>query len=247
VPTRPAPEPTSSTAHGPRLEEPATRGEATPVVRSCRFGPLDVEFDDRVLTPRPWTLEQSRWAAELAADAGPGPLLELCAGAGHIGLAAAVLAGRDLVQVEASEVAAAYARVNAARAGWAGRTEVRAVRLEEALTEGERFPLVIADPPYLPTAEITLWPKDPVLAIDGGPDGLDVTRRVLQIAAGHLEPGGSLLLQTAGPGQAEAIVAVLAGPERDRPGNRVAAFTAGATRVVDPERAVLQLVATGAS
>ena len=78
-----------------------------------------------MLDARAWTLLQSEWAAALAAQAEPGPMLELCAGAGHIGLAAAVLAGRDLVQVEADEVAAGYAVRNAARAGWAARTQVR--------------------------------------------------------------------------------------------------------------------------
>ena len=91
---------------------------AQPVdTRSQVFGPLVVRYDERVLTPRPWTLMQSLWAAELAAQATAGPILELCAGAGQIGLAAAALTGRALVQVEADPVAADYARTNAAAAG----------------------------------------------------------------------------------------------------------------------------------
>jgi release factor glutamine methyltransferase len=198
-----------------------------PPTSTCRFGPLLIEYDERVLTPRPWTLAQAEWAVELSADAGPGPLLELCAGAGHIGLAAAVGSGRSLVQVEADPVAAAYAAANAARAGAAGAVEVRTARLAAALRPGERFPLVLADPPYLRTADTARWPADPRTAIDGGPDGLDVVRECLSVAAAALPAGGALLLQLAGPAQA-AEVGVLAAPS----------FRAEEVRVTDPERAV---------
>lgn len=206
--------------------------------RSCRFGPIDVDYDDRVLVPRPWTLAQSEWAADVAAGAGPGPLVELCAGVGHIGLAAAVLAGRDLVQVELDPVAAGYARANAERAGWGARVEVRVGRLETAVAEDERFPLVLADPPYLPTGEIAGFPEDPLLAIDGGPDGLAVVRACLAVAGRHLEDGGALLLQVAGPDQAEAVAALVA---EARPQQ----LHTVETRVVDPARAIMLLRRSG--
>lgn len=197
---------------------------------SCAFGPLTVRYDERVLTPRPWTFEQSRWAADLSADAAPGPLLELCAGAGHIGLAAAVLADRELVQVEADPVAARYAVENAARAGWGGRVQVRVARLDTALAPQERFGLIIADPPYLPSDDVARWPQDPQVAIDGGTDGLDVIKQCLAVAADHLGAAGSLLLQVAGPGQGARVRELLAAPvllqHRD-------------TRVVDDERAIM--------
>lgn len=198
-----------------------------PAPRSCSFGPLTVEYDERVLTPRPWTLAQSEWAVELDGAVGPGPLLELCAGAGHIGLAAAVRTGRSLVQVEADPVAAAYALANAARAGVSARVEVRPTRLGAALRPGERFALVLADPPYLRSADTGRWPADPVTAIDGGPDGLAVVRECLAVAAGALPPGGAVLLQVAGPVQAEQV-AVLAEET----------FRAEQVRVTDAERAV---------
>jgi methylase of polypeptide subunit release factors len=200
-----------------------------PPVRACRFGPLVVEYDDRVLTPRPWTAEQSRWAAELAADAAPGPLLELCAGAGHIGLAAAVLADRELVQVESDPVAAGYAARNAARAGRSGRVQVRTARLQDALRPGERFPLVIADPPYLPSEQVARWPDDPVAAIDGGADGLDVVRACLAVAGDHLPAGGPLLLQVAGPRQAAEVA------------RSAARFRHESLRIIDDERAIALL------
>ena len=49
---------------------------------------LEISYDQRVLEPRPWTAAQSRWASSLFRVLPPGPVLELCAGAGHIGLLA---------------------------------------------------------------------------------------------------------------------------------------------------------------
>jgi release factor glutamine methyltransferase len=199
-----------------------------------------VDYDDRVLAPRPWTLQQSEWAAELASAAEAGPILELCAGAGHIGLAAAVLADRRLVQVEADAVAASYARANAARAGWSDRVEVRNDRLEEALRPDERFSLIIADPPYLPSAEIARWPEDPPMAIDGGADGLDLVRACLRLAAEHLTDAGLLLLQVAGPRQDHHITDLLAATPLWNLSRRE-------LRVIDDERAILLLDRTTAA
>lgn len=203
-------------------------------MHTCEFGPLVVSYDDRVLRPRPWTLRQSEWAAELAAVAPAGAILELCAGAGQIGLAAAVQADRDLVQVEADPVAAGFARRNAAAAGWSERVDVRVDNLQDALRADESFPVVIADPPYLPTVEVTRWPTDPTTAIDGGPDGLELITACLAVSARHLQPGGSLLLQVAGPAQADRVAALLSA----LPGLRIQD-----QRVIDPARAVVLIEA----
>lgn len=203
-------------------------------VQSRVFGPVVVRYDERVLTPRPWTLLQSRWAAELADRVPAGPMLELCAGAGQIGLAAAVLTGRALVQVEADPVAAGYARSNAAAAGCADRVQVRNAPMQTALTAGELFPIVIADPPYLTTADVPRWPSDPVTAIDGGADGLALTRVCLQVAVEHLTADGVLLLQVAGETQARAVLDLLGAPEGF-------ALAHQQTRHHDAERAVMLL------
>lgn len=201
---------------------------------TCQFGPLEVVYDEKVLEPRAWTLAQSQWAADLAPGSGPGPLLELCAGVGHIGLAAAVLADRDLVQVEADPTAAAYAVANARRAQRSDRVEVRLSPLDRAIRTGERFPVVIADPPYLRTRDVSRFPEDPRLAIDGGEDGLAIVRGCLAIAAGHLVEGGALVLQVAGQAQADEVAAMAT----DDPAS---ALRLEETRVVDDERALLLL------
>ncbi|HVV36313.1 MAG TPA: methyltransferase [Acidimicrobiales bacterium] len=173
-------------------------------VATCDFGPLTVAYDERVLTPRPWTLLQSRWAAELSPELPDGPILELCAGAGHIGLAAAVLTGRPLVQVECDPTAAAFATRNARAAGVRNH-EMRVTTIDAATFVGETFPLILADPPYLPTADVERFPDDPRRAIDGGRDGLTYVRTCIAIAALHLAAPGALLLQLRGPAQANSV------------------------------------------
>lgn len=174
--------------------------------RTVRFGPLDIAYDEQVLEPRGWTLAQSQWAAELLASCAGGPILEICSGAGQIGLAAALLSGRSIVLVDASGPACTFARHNATAAGLADRVDVRHAPMSEALTPDERFPLVLADPPYIPSTDTRVFPEDPLTAIDGGIDGLDLARSCLEVGAAHLLPGGHLLIQLRDGEQAELLL-----------------------------------------
>ena len=179
--------------------------------QTIRFGTVDIAFDERVLTPRPWTLAQSEWAAALSPSLPAGPVLELGCGAGHIGLAAVALCKRQLVQIDASAVACELARDNARRAGLDAIVDVRkgdARDLSRVLAADERFALVIADPPYIPTGEIDRFPEDPRSAIDGGDDGTAVIQDFLRAAVTHLAPGGRVLLQTRGEAQAREAATV---------------------------------------
>ena len=169
------------------------------------FGGLHIRYDDRVLTPRAWTEAQSRWAADLAQAAPDGAALELCTGAGHIGLLLAALSDRRVVAVDVDPVAGELASANAAAAGLADRFEVRVGPMDEVLDPHERFGLVVADPPWVTRSATGRYPDDPVLAIDGGDDGLDVARTCLAVADRHLLPGGSLLLQLGTGDQADAL------------------------------------------
>jgi methylase of polypeptide subunit release factors len=171
------------------------------------FGGLRIEYDERVLAPRPWTAAQSEWAARLIRTAPPGPVLELCSGAGHIGLLAATLAPRTLVCVDACAVACSYLRRNAARAGL--RVDVREGRMDEVLDPDEQFGVIIADPPWVPTDEVGSFPEDPVTAIDGGTDGLRLARSCVAVFARHLVLAGSGLLQV-GPGQSALVQELVA-------------------------------------
>ncbi|WP_372728365.1 methyltransferase [Nocardioides sp.] len=183
---------------------------STPAAELMEFGELSIAFDDRVLRPRPWTAAQSHWAAELMAALPAGPALELCAGAGQIGLLAVQRARRagverPLVCVDLDPVACDYARRNAEAASLDELVEVRQGRLEEILAPAARFALVIADPPWVPRDRTNTYPEDPLLAIDGGEDGLEVARACLQVAARHLLPGGAVILQVGTLEQVERL------------------------------------------
>lgn len=174
------------------------------------FGPVEISYDDTVLRPRPWTLAQSEWVAELApSDA---VLLELGCGAGQIGLAAAALTGCPLVQVDRDPGACGWAAHNAAANGYGPLVEQRCGTAEEVLGDGERFGVVIADPPYVPTCDVHLYPEDPLGAIDGGADGLDGVRAFVLAVARHLAPGGSVVIQVRGPAQVDVLGAWLDEP-----------------------------------
>ncbi|HEX4219555.1 MAG TPA: methyltransferase, partial [Acidimicrobiales bacterium] len=180
--------------------EPRTPGGPGHMV----FGPLTLTFDATCLTPRPWTLEQSTWVAAVE-DLPDGPILELCAGVGQIGLVAAVLTGRRLVQVDSNPGACRWARVNADRAGLGDRVEIRRGDLGHAVGPGEQFAVIVADPPYVPSHEVGSF-DDPVEAIDGGDDGLDMAWRCMELAGEHLVAGGLLSLQLRGRAQAATLI-----------------------------------------
>lgn len=174
------------------------------------FGELTITFDERVLRPRPWTAGQSAWGAELLADAPAGPVLELCSGAGQIGLLAVHGSERRLVCVDANPVACAFTLQNAAAAGLGDRVEVRNGDLATMVPAEEQYALVLADPPWVPAAETSQYPEDPLLAIDGGADGLVVAIACVQVAAAHLLPGASLLLQLGTDAQVDALAGSVA-------------------------------------
>jgi release factor glutamine methyltransferase len=203
----------------------------TDTVAAVDFGVLEIAFDASVLRPRPWTTMQAEWAAELAREVPGGPILELCSGAGHIGLLAVVLSGRRVVQLDRDPSACQFAQLNAERAGVADQVDIRCGDITSTVRSSERFPLIIADPPYIPSGEVTRFPDDPLGAIDGGRDGLDLIRECLAVASGHLADGGACLLQVRGPSQVEALRS-LAGPR---------SFVVHDARVADEERAVALL------
>jgi methylase of polypeptide subunit release factors len=203
-------------------------------VLTCNFGPLDVEFDEGVLTPRPWTLVQSARAAQRLTRLPDGPVLELHCGAGHIGQATAAWSGRQLVQLDDDPACCEWAARNARR----NRLPASIVCSDvdaEPLAPG-RCALVLADPPYVPASETARYPEDPRHAIDGGVDGLDGVRACLPTAERVLRRGGVLVLQVRGPRQATLVEALT---RVAHPALRVVDVV-----VVSAQRAVVELLRT---
>jgi release factor glutamine methyltransferase len=114
------------------------------------------------------------------------------------------------VDVSAEAVAAAAA--NAARHGLAARAGFRQGDWFAGLEE--RFDVILANPPYIARAVIQglareVRAHDPLLALDGGEDGLEAYRAILAGARACLEPDGIVILEL-GAGQAEAVRAIAA-------------------------------------
>lgn len=169
------------------------------------FGSLSIQYDERVLRPRRWTTAQSAWASALLRTAPDGPVLELCAGVGHIGLLAMVGQDRPLVLVDSSDVACEHAAANVERASLPGPVDIRCGQMDDLIADEERFALIIADPPWVPSGETGEHVDDPLHAIDGGADGLDLVRTCLEIVGGHLADDGSAVLQLGGLDQVAAV------------------------------------------
>ena len=97
----------------------------------------------------------------------------------------------------------------------AAREAARAYATAGSDDLGERrADVIISNPPYLPTSLIAaLAPEvrqyDPRGALDGGPDGLRVIRRIVAEAPQRLVPGGALVLETSGDEQVRAVVALM--------------------------------------
>jgi len=163
------------------------------------FRTLDLAIDRRALIPRPETeglveLVLARCATGLVADIGTG--------CGCIALALAV-EGQfgTVVGVERSADAAALARENVERLGPKTPVEIREGNLLAPLWDkGERFRVIVANPPYLTAAEYdaldpAVRDHEPRAALVSGVDGLDATRALFAGAAPLLEPGGLLALE----------------------------------------------------
>jgi release factor glutamine methyltransferase len=163
--------------------------------------PLRVTPD--VLIPRPDTETLVRACAALGARR----IADVGTGSGCIAIALArELPDAALLGVDLSRAALAVARHNAEASGVAERIELREGDLLSGIEE--RFELIASNPPYVRTRELEkLAPEvqhEPRLALDGGPDGLDVLRRLIEQAPARLCRGGHLALEVGG-GQAPEV------------------------------------------
>jgi release factor glutamine methyltransferase len=123
----------------------------------------------------------------------PGPgtrVLDVCTGSGVLAVTAA-MTGADVTAIDASRRAAFAARLNAALNG----TRVRALRgdLFEPVA-GERFDLIVSNPPYVPADDPEPPARGAARAWDAGVDGRVVLDRLCREAPAHLAPGGVLLV-----------------------------------------------------
>ncbi len=200
------------------------------------FRGLRLRVTPDVLIPRPETEGLVAWALELIAiSGGPemAPALPQSAdtpggtnsrplvadiGVGSGAIACALATERPDAQVLATELspaALAVAEQNVRALGLADRVRLRAGDLLEPLAaEQGRLDLIVANAPYLPSGMLPSLPREvfgfePRQALDGGPDGMAVIRRLLAAAPAALRPGGWLVLEI-GEDQTAPLAAFMA-------------------------------------
>lgn len=195
------------------VEQRAAGAPIEHVLGWAEFCGLRIGLEPGVFVPRRRTEHLVRLAVALA-PGGRFAAVDLCCGSGAVGAAlAAALDGVELSAVDIDPVAVRCARRNLP----SDRVRVYQGDLFEPLpvTLQGRVRLLVANVPYVPTAEIGLLPSEarvhePAVALDGGADGLDVLRRVASAAPRWLAPGGHLLIETSkhqAPRAADAMAA----------------------------------------
>ena len=177
--------------------------------------PMDISHD--VLIPRADTELLAERGIARAREAGEGArVLDLCAGSGCVGLAvAANVPGCRVVLGELSEGALRTCKQNVRRNQLNARVTCLSVDALEAPSSALwDFDVIVCNPPYIPTADIeglepTVKDYEPLMALDGGEDGLDYYRVIAAKWKSALRLGGALVFEV-GIGQAPDVEEILA-------------------------------------
>lgn len=214
------------------------------------FWSLDFDVTPDVLIPRPDTEVLVEAALERARsmDKSPLKIIDIGTGSGAIAVSLATeLRQGEVTAVDISSAALRVARGNAERHGVAQRIRfVEGDMFAPVAAERESFHLIVANPPYIRSGDLAgLAPEirewEPIVALDGGTDGLDAYRRIVSESGRYLAADGHVLIEigdgmgksiaemfaNAGDCEAAAVLRDYAGNERviaarKRPGRRPA-------------------------
>jgi release factor glutamine methyltransferase len=180
------------------------RGNREPmqyIVGETEFGGLKLKVDRRALIPRPETEYLLELLAPKMAEP-PAMILDLGTGSGALGLALAkVYPLARVVAVDKSPEALALARENAAACGLVERVQFIQSDWFSALPPGEKFQLIVANPPYLSDGEVgAAQPEvkdfEPAMALSAGPDSAADLNVIIAQARPWLADGGLLACET---------------------------------------------------
>jgi len=127
-------------------------------------------------------------------------ILDLGVGSGVISVTvAAELPNAKITALDISDGAIAVARVNAVANGVEDRIEFRQSDLFGALTENDKFDLILSNPPYIPDREYDDLPPevlaDPKISLVGGEQGMDIIEYLIDNAPKYLKPRGKLMFE----------------------------------------------------
>lgn len=158
--------------------------------------------DERVLIPRPDTETLVEVALRRTEDHPEANLaLDLCTGSGCVAIALSQKRPEwSILATDLSPDALTVARENGQRAGVDSRLTLLLGDLFAAVPSEQRFLLITANPPYIPSADVLELDKgirdfEPRLALDGGLDGFDIIARIIGEAPAWLAPSGTLALE----------------------------------------------------
>lgn len=173
----------------------------------------DFSVSPAVLIPRPETELLVEFALRKVGAGNTATILDLGAGSGCIAITLALeCPGAQVTAIDASPAALAVAQENARRLAPQATVRFLASDWFSALA-GERFDLIVSNPPYIAAADPHLAQGDlrhePRTALASGADGLDAIANIIALAPEHLTPGGRLWLEH-GYDQAAAVRALLA-------------------------------------
>ena len=159
------------------------------------FMGMELFVSDDCLIPRPDTEILVEKAISLTKQGDK--VIDLCTGSGCIGISLAhYVKGIDLTLMDISSGALDMARKNATHNGISARFILGDITKD---IPNEKFDIITANPPYIPSSDIDTLSeevkKEPILALDGGEDGLDFVRYLLASGISYLNKGGKMLIE----------------------------------------------------
>ena len=162
------------------------------------FG-LELYVSEACLTPRADTEVIVERALEFLGER-HARVLDICTGSGCIALAIAANSRAHVLGVDISAAALAVAEKNAEKCALSEKVRfLQRDALAKDFLAGEKYDLIVSNPPYIPTADIAALSaevhREPMLALDGGADGLVFYRRFLDILPAMLEDGGAMIFE----------------------------------------------------
>ena len=185
------------------------------LIGEWEFYGLPLDISPAVLIPRPDTEVLATKLIDAARGAGSCRILDLCAGSGCIGLAAAAnLPNARVLLGEYDEEALKICRQNIRRNSLLGRvTPMPADALEPPTRQLGEFDCIVCNPPYIPTQDIetldvSVRDYEPHMALDGGEDGLEFYRAISENWREALHPGARLYFEV-GIGQADSVLRIM--------------------------------------
>jgi len=185
------------------LERRKRREPVAYILGEREFWSLPFIVNPSVLIPRPETefLVEQVLTACRRKSLPDGWILDLCCGSGAIAVVLALELQRDVVAVDLSGDALAVAQQNCRRHRVDDRVALVKADLLTAFAAGRQFPLLVSNPPYVSRRQIRqgLDPEvagyEPLLALDGGEDGLDIIARIKDMLPSIMRPGGEVFIE----------------------------------------------------